>query len=64
METIRFFVFPLLCIGPYTPYKLGITAATSVGKGEISPITFFTVEGGLPLIHACGYNLNSCICYV
>ena len=36
----------ILVLEPYTPYNIEVSAATSVGKGELSPITFFTVEGG------------------
>ena len=31
-------------IEPYVPYLVDITAATIIGKGEISQKTFFTLE--------------------
>ena len=37
-------VFIILFIDPYVPYLVDITAATIIGKGEISQKTFFTLE--------------------
>ena len=34
----------ILFIEPYVPYLVDITAATIIGKGEISQQTFFTLE--------------------
>ena len=34
----------ILFIEPYVPYLVDITAATIIGKGEISQKTFFTLE--------------------
>ena len=42
----------------YTPYKVTVSARTSVGEGEPSSVVFFTLEGGEELINFLIYHID------